>query len=142
MRTVFFLLDGDTLPLSQPQSAHGTLVSGSSCPGTPEMRRRQEEVLRRLASQVPTNTNIMNRAGIYPACHSIFPSLLPSSIDLLSFCLSIFFHCLLLLLICSLSRSLSLSVLFSLSISLSTKVYYGSVALSNIYMQRVSQHSH
>ncbi|KAI2666464.1 Protein TANC2 [Labeo rohita] len=44
--------NGDTLPLSQPQSAHGTLVSGSSCPGTPEMRRRQEEVLRRLASQV------------------------------------------------------------------------------------------
>uniref|UniRef100_A0A672SI95 Tetratricopeptide repeat, ankyrin repeat and coiled-coil containing 2 n=1 Tax=Sinocyclocheilus grahami TaxID=75366 RepID=A0A672SI95_SINGR len=43
---------GDTLPLSQPQSAHGTLVGGSSCPGTPEMRRRQEEVLRRLASQV------------------------------------------------------------------------------------------
>lgn len=43
---------GDTLPLSQPQSAHGTLVGGSSCPGTPEMRRRQEEVLRRLAAQV------------------------------------------------------------------------------------------
>ncbi|XP_048053751.1 protein TANC2 isoform X2 [Megalobrama amblycephala] len=43
---------GDTLPLSQPQSAHGTLVGGSSCPGTPEMRRRQEETLRRLASQV------------------------------------------------------------------------------------------
>uniref|UniRef100_A0A671LTE3 Protein TANC2-like n=1 Tax=Sinocyclocheilus anshuiensis TaxID=1608454 RepID=A0A671LTE3_9TELE len=43
---------GDTLPLSQPQSAYGTLVGGSSCPGTPEMRRRQEEVLRRLASQV------------------------------------------------------------------------------------------
>uniref|UniRef100_A0A8C1WK32 Tetratricopeptide repeat, ankyrin repeat and coiled-coil containing 2a n=1 Tax=Cyprinus carpio TaxID=7962 RepID=A0A8C1WK32_CYPCA len=43
---------GDTLPLSQPQSAHGTLVGGSSCPGTPEMRRRQEEALRRLASQV------------------------------------------------------------------------------------------
>uniref|UniRef100_A0A8C1WHA8 Tetratricopeptide repeat, ankyrin repeat and coiled-coil containing 2a n=1 Tax=Cyprinus carpio TaxID=7962 RepID=A0A8C1WHA8_CYPCA len=33
-------------------SAHGTLVGGSSCPGTPEMRRRQEEALRRLASQV------------------------------------------------------------------------------------------
>ncbi|MCJ8746020.1 hypothetical protein PDJAM_G00136980 [Pangasius djambal] len=43
---------GDTLPLNQPQSAHGTLVGGSSCPGTPEMRRRQEEALRRLASQV------------------------------------------------------------------------------------------
>ncbi|XP_067268642.1 protein TANC2 [Pseudorasbora parva] len=43
---------GDTLPLSQPPSAHGTLVGGSSCPGTPEMRRRQEEALRRLASQV------------------------------------------------------------------------------------------
>ncbi|CAM4392881.1 unnamed protein product [Leuciscus chuanchicus] len=43
---------GDTLPLSQPQSAHGTLAGGSSCPGTPEMRRRQEEALRRLASQV------------------------------------------------------------------------------------------
>ncbi len=55
-----FLSDGDTLPLSQPQSAHGTLVGGSSCPGTPEMRRRQEEVLRRLASQVPTNTNIIS----------------------------------------------------------------------------------
>lgn len=25
---------------------------GGSCPGTPEMRRRQEEVLRRLAGQV------------------------------------------------------------------------------------------
>lgn len=43
---------GDTLPLSQPPSAHGTLVGGSSCPGTPEMRRRQEEALRRLAAQV------------------------------------------------------------------------------------------
>uniref|UniRef100_A0A673GYR0 Protein TANC2-like n=1 Tax=Sinocyclocheilus rhinocerous TaxID=307959 RepID=A0A673GYR0_9TELE len=43
---------GDTLPLNQPQSAHGTLVGGSNCPGTPEMRRRQEEALRRLASQV------------------------------------------------------------------------------------------
>uniref|UniRef100_A0A673H1L7 Protein TANC2-like n=1 Tax=Sinocyclocheilus rhinocerous TaxID=307959 RepID=A0A673H1L7_9TELE len=47
-----FLSDGDTLPLNQPQSAHGTLVGGSNCPGTPEMRRRQEEALRRLASQV------------------------------------------------------------------------------------------
>ncbi|TRY96476.1 hypothetical protein DNTS_031529 [Danionella cerebrum] len=43
---------GDTLPLSQPPSAHGTLVGGSSCPGTPEMRRRQEETLRRIAAQV------------------------------------------------------------------------------------------
>uniref|UniRef100_A0A8C7F5T9 Tetratricopeptide repeat, ankyrin repeat and coiled-coil containing 2 n=1 Tax=Oncorhynchus kisutch TaxID=8019 RepID=A0A8C7F5T9_ONCKI len=39
-----------TLPLTQPQHSHGTL--GGSCPGTPEMRRRQEEALRRLASQV------------------------------------------------------------------------------------------
>uniref|UniRef100_A0A7N6BQQ4 Tetratricopeptide repeat, ankyrin repeat and coiled-coil containing 2 n=1 Tax=Anabas testudineus TaxID=64144 RepID=A0A7N6BQQ4_ANATE len=30
---------------------HGTL-GGGSCPGTPEMRRRQEEAMRRLASQV------------------------------------------------------------------------------------------
>uniref|UniRef100_A0A8B9GU32 Tetratricopeptide repeat, ankyrin repeat and coiled-coil containing 2a n=1 Tax=Astyanax mexicanus TaxID=7994 RepID=A0A8B9GU32_ASTMX len=44
----------DTLPHTQPQSAHGTLMGGSSCPGTPEMRRRQEEVIRRLASQVRT----------------------------------------------------------------------------------------
>ncbi|XP_026877622.2 protein TANC2 isoform X1 [Electrophorus electricus] len=42
---------GDTLPLGQSQVAHGTLVGGS-CPGTPEMRRRQEEALRRVASQV------------------------------------------------------------------------------------------
>ncbi|XP_029583788.1 protein TANC2-like isoform X1 [Salmo trutta] len=35
---------------TQPQHSHGTL--GGSCPGTPEMRRRQEEALRRLASQV------------------------------------------------------------------------------------------
>ncbi|XP_031431125.1 protein TANC2 isoform X3 [Clupea harengus] len=42
---------GEGLSLSQPQSAHGTL-GGGSCPGTPEMRRRQEEALRRLASQV------------------------------------------------------------------------------------------
>uniref|UniRef100_A0A8C7D8R8 Tetratricopeptide repeat, ankyrin repeat and coiled-coil containing 2 n=1 Tax=Oncorhynchus kisutch TaxID=8019 RepID=A0A8C7D8R8_ONCKI len=41
---------GETLPLTQPQHSHGTL--GGSCPGTPEMRRRQEEALRRLASQV------------------------------------------------------------------------------------------
>ncbi|XP_041121157.1 protein TANC2-like isoform X2 [Polyodon spathula] len=39
------------LPLSQPPSAHSTLGNGS-CPGTPEMRRRQEEAMRRLASQV------------------------------------------------------------------------------------------
>ncbi|CAB1341864.1 unnamed protein product [Coregonus sp. 'balchen'] len=39
---------GETLPLTQ--HSHGTL--GGSCPGTPEMRRRQEEALRRLASQV------------------------------------------------------------------------------------------
>ncbi|XP_030649404.1 LOW QUALITY PROTEIN: protein TANC2 [Chanos chanos] len=43
---------GEGVNISQPQSAHGTLVGGGSCPGTPEMRRRQEEVLRRLASQV------------------------------------------------------------------------------------------
>ncbi|XP_062872108.1 protein TANC2 [Trichomycterus rosablanca] len=43
---------GDTLPLSQPHGGHGTLVGGSSCPGTPEMRRRQEEALRKLSSQV------------------------------------------------------------------------------------------
>ncbi|XP_061763625.1 protein TANC2 isoform X1 [Nerophis ophidion] len=42
---------GEGLPLSQPQPAHGTL-GGGSCPGTPEMRRRQEESMRRLASQV------------------------------------------------------------------------------------------
>uniref|UniRef100_A0A3P8ZMB2 Tetratricopeptide repeat, ankyrin repeat and coiled-coil containing 2a n=1 Tax=Esox lucius TaxID=8010 RepID=A0A3P8ZMB2_ESOLU len=41
---------GETPPLSQPQHSHGTL--GGSCPGTPEIRRRQEEALRRLASQV------------------------------------------------------------------------------------------
>ncbi|MGH0154145.1 UNVERIFIED_CONTAM: hypothetical protein FKN15_036194 [Acipenser sinensis] len=39
------------LPLSQAPSAHSTLSSGS-CPGTPEMRRHQEEAMRRLASQV------------------------------------------------------------------------------------------
>lgn len=39
--------DGEGLPLTQPQPSHG------SCPGTPEMRRRQEEAMRRLASQVP-----------------------------------------------------------------------------------------
>uniref|UniRef100_A0A8C9VQP0 Tetratricopeptide repeat, ankyrin repeat and coiled-coil containing 2 n=1 Tax=Scleropages formosus TaxID=113540 RepID=A0A8C9VQP0_SCLFO len=36
------------LPSTPP---HGTL-GGGSCPGTPEMRRRQEEAMRRLASQV------------------------------------------------------------------------------------------
>lgn len=44
--------DGEGLPLTQPQPTHGTL-GGGSCPGTPEMRRRQEEAMRRLASQVP-----------------------------------------------------------------------------------------
>uniref|UniRef100_A0A8C1L895 Tetratricopeptide repeat, ankyrin repeat and coiled-coil containing 2 n=1 Tax=Cyprinus carpio TaxID=7962 RepID=A0A8C1L895_CYPCA len=39
------------IPLTQPQPSHGTL-GGGSCPGTPEMRRRQEEAMRRLASQV------------------------------------------------------------------------------------------
>ena len=43
--------DGEGLPLTQPQPTHGTL-GGGSCPGTPEMRRRQEEAMRRLASQV------------------------------------------------------------------------------------------
>ncbi|XP_060719855.1 protein TANC2 isoform X2 [Tachysurus vachellii] len=42
---------GDGLPLTQPQPNHSTL-GGGSCPGTPEMRRRQEEAMRRLASQV------------------------------------------------------------------------------------------
>ncbi|XP_028844036.1 protein TANC2 isoform X3 [Denticeps clupeoides] len=42
---------GESLPLSQSQPTHGTL-GGGSCPGTPEMRRRQEEAMRRLASQV------------------------------------------------------------------------------------------
>ncbi|XP_039769530.1 protein TANC2 isoform X2 [Ornithorhynchus anatinus] len=37
--------------LTQPPSAHSSVTSGS-CPGTPEMRRRQEEAMRRLASQV------------------------------------------------------------------------------------------
>ncbi|XP_066219169.1 protein TANC2 isoform X6 [Saccopteryx leptura] len=39
------------LPLTQPPSAHSSITSGS-CPGTPEMRRRQEEAMRRLATQV------------------------------------------------------------------------------------------
>uniref|UniRef100_A0A673VTY7 Tetratricopeptide repeat, ankyrin repeat and coiled-coil containing 2 n=1 Tax=Suricata suricatta TaxID=37032 RepID=A0A673VTY7_SURSU len=39
------------LPLTQPPSAHSSIPSGS-CPGTPEMRRRQEEAMRRIASQV------------------------------------------------------------------------------------------
>ncbi|XP_056102030.1 protein TANC2 isoform X3 [Rhinichthys klamathensis goyatoka] len=42
---------GEGIPLTQPQPSHGTL-GGGSCPGTPEMRRRQEEAMRRLASQV------------------------------------------------------------------------------------------
>ncbi|XP_056285820.1 protein TANC2 isoform X2 [Pseudoliparis swirei] len=42
---------GEGLPLTQPQPTHSTL-GGGSCPGTPEMRRRQEEAMRRLASQV------------------------------------------------------------------------------------------
>ncbi|XP_034049257.1 protein TANC2 isoform X4 [Thalassophryne amazonica] len=42
---------GEGLPLTQSQPSHGTL-GGGSCPGTPEMRRRQEEAMRRLASQV------------------------------------------------------------------------------------------
>uniref|UniRef100_A0A8C1J6Y7 Tetratricopeptide repeat, ankyrin repeat and coiled-coil containing 2 n=1 Tax=Cyprinus carpio TaxID=7962 RepID=A0A8C1J6Y7_CYPCA len=42
---------GDGVPLTQPQTSHGTL-GGGSCPGTPEMKRRQEEAMRRLASQV------------------------------------------------------------------------------------------
>lgn len=83
-----FLSDGDTLPLSQPQSAHGTLVGGSSCPGTPEMRRRQEEALRRLASQVPTNTNIINRARHMTSLPFNLP-LFFSSIDLLSLCVPV-----------------------------------------------------
>ncbi|CAB1313274.1 unnamed protein product [Coregonus sp. 'balchen'] len=41
------------LPLTQSQPAHSTgTLGGGSCPGTPEMRRRQEEAMRRLASQV------------------------------------------------------------------------------------------
>uniref|UniRef100_A0A803SYH9 Tetratricopeptide repeat, ankyrin repeat and coiled-coil containing 2 n=1 Tax=Anolis carolinensis TaxID=28377 RepID=A0A803SYH9_ANOCA len=39
------------LPLTQQPSAHSSIASGS-CPGTPEMRRRQEEAMRRLAAQV------------------------------------------------------------------------------------------
>uniref|UniRef100_A0A8K9WUQ0 Tetratricopeptide repeat, ankyrin repeat and coiled-coil containing 2b n=1 Tax=Oncorhynchus mykiss TaxID=8022 RepID=A0A8K9WUQ0_ONCMY len=39
------------LPLTQPSHSTGTL-GGGSCPGTPEMRPRQEETMRRLASQV------------------------------------------------------------------------------------------
>lgn len=52
--TSFFETDVDAnreLPLTQPPSAHSSIASGS-CPGTPEMRRRQEEAMRRLASQV------------------------------------------------------------------------------------------
>lgn len=47
--------DGDSIPLTQPQPSHGTL--GGSCPGTPEMKRRQEEAMRRLASQVNKNAH-------------------------------------------------------------------------------------
>lgn len=32
---------------------------GGSCPGTPEMRRRQEEALKRLAAQVGSSLNFM-----------------------------------------------------------------------------------
>lgn len=51
-RCVVLRPDGEGFPLAQPQPTHGTL-GGGSCPGTPEMRRRQEEAMRRLASQVP-----------------------------------------------------------------------------------------
>lgn len=46
------------LPLTQPPSAHSSITSGS-CPGTPEMRRRQEEAMRRLASQVQWGSQVM-----------------------------------------------------------------------------------
>lgn len=39
------------LTLTQQPSTHPSITSGS-CPGTPEMRRRQEEAMRRLAAQV------------------------------------------------------------------------------------------
>ncbi|XP_072417958.1 protein TANC2-like isoform X1 [Chiloscyllium punctatum] len=39
------------LPLTQPPQAHPSLASGS-CPSTPELRRRQEEAMKRLATQV------------------------------------------------------------------------------------------
>uniref|UniRef100_A0A8D0DT89 Tetratricopeptide repeat, ankyrin repeat and coiled-coil containing 2 n=2 Tax=Salvator merianae TaxID=96440 RepID=A0A8D0DT89_SALMN len=39
------------LPLTQQPAAPSSITSGS-CPGTPEMRRRQEEAMRRLAAQV------------------------------------------------------------------------------------------
>ncbi|MEQ2216753.1 hypothetical protein XENOCAPTIV_021724, partial [Xenoophorus captivus] len=48
---------GTELPLSQPpqptppSSATNTL-SSNSCPGTPEMQRRREEAVKRLASKV------------------------------------------------------------------------------------------
>lgn len=45
------------LPLTQPTSAHSSITSGS-CPGTPEMRRRQEEAMRRLASQVQWGSQV------------------------------------------------------------------------------------
>lgn len=45
------------LPLTQAPSAHSSIASGS-CPGTPEMRRRQEEAMRRLASQVQQDSQV------------------------------------------------------------------------------------
>lgn len=56
-----FNLDVDAnreLPLTQPPSAHSSITSGS-CPGTPEMRRRQEEAMRRLASQVQKHSQVV-----------------------------------------------------------------------------------
>lgn len=53
------------LPLAQPPSAHPALTSGS-CPGTPEMRRRQEEAMRRLASQVNTPTHTQTHTHTHP----------------------------------------------------------------------------
>ncbi len=103
-----FLSDGDTLPLSQPQSAHGTLVGGSSCPGTPEMRRRQEEVLRRLASQVPTNTNIISQISSLPFNLILYRFIISVS-PFLPLSPSSFIN--LLLVSLALSLSLSLSVL-------------------------------
>lgn len=39
------------LPLTQPSQGHPSISSGS-CPSTPELRRRQEEAMKRLATQV------------------------------------------------------------------------------------------
>uniref|UniRef100_A0A4W3HWR9 Tetratricopeptide repeat, ankyrin repeat and coiled-coil containing 2 n=1 Tax=Callorhinchus milii TaxID=7868 RepID=A0A4W3HWR9_CALMI len=39
------------LPLTQPPQTHPSITSGS-CPSTPELRRRQEEAMKRLAAQV------------------------------------------------------------------------------------------